>query len=89
MLLHTCLLDNSNWKQVWHNFWAPEKVCPQVDNVYRLVTLTSNVMKVFEKIITQRLCKEVEPFLVKYQFAYIYNSINILLIHLFFCQLNP
>lgn len=46
-------------------------------------------MKVFEKIITQRLCKEVEPFLVKYQFAYIYNSINILLIHLFFCQLNP
>lgn len=46
-----------------------ENVCPQDNNDYRPVALTSNVMKSF-KIIIGKLCKEVEPSLDQYQFVY-------------------
>jgi len=48
----------------------PKKSCPQDNNDYRPVALTSNVMKSFEKIIIRELRKEVKPSLDQYQFAY-------------------
>lgn len=48
----------------------PKNVCPQDNNDYKTVALTSNIMKSFEKIIIGELRKEVKPSLDQYQFAY-------------------
>lgn len=48
----------------------PKKPCPQEDNYYRPVALTSNVTKSLERLITEELHTEVEPSLDNYQFAY-------------------
>lgn len=48
----------------------PKNSCPQDNNDYRPVALTSNVMKSFEKIIIRELRRGVEPYLDQYQFAY-------------------
>lgn len=49
---------------------VPKKACPQEDNDYRPVALTSNVFKGLERLMLNVLRSEVEPVLDKYQFAY-------------------
>ncbi len=48
-------------------------MCPQEDNDYRPVTLTSNVFKSFARLMLEELRTDVEPLLDKYQFAYTKN----------------
>lgn len=52
---------------------VPKKTCPNDNNDYRPIALTSNVVKVMEKIITEKLRSEVEQQLDPYQFAYSKN----------------
>ncbi len=53
---------------------VPKKVCPQEDNDYRPVT--SNVFKLFERLMLEELRTDVKPLLDKYQFAYTKNRIT-------------
>ncbi len=52
---------------------VPKKGCPQGDNDYRPVTLTSNIFKSLERLMVEELCTDVEPLLDKYQLAYTKN----------------
>ena len=52
---------------------VPKMSCPLVNNDYRPVALTSNVVKSLERIITEELRKETEASLDPYQFAYAKN----------------
>lgn len=49
---------------------VPKKACPQENNDYRPVAITSNVFKSFEKLMIEKLHTNVEKTLDKYQFAY-------------------
>ena len=52
---------------------VPKKVCPQEDNNYRPVAITSNVFKSLERLMIEVLHSEVEPMLDTNQFAYTKN----------------
>ena len=52
---------------------VPKKPCPNENNDYRPVAITSNVVKSLERILVEMARKEVEPRLDKYQFAYARN----------------
>ena len=71
--LYQLSVDTHSVPELWRKsviIPVPKTPCPQLNNDYWPVALTSNVMKCLERLLLNLLQTEVEPSLIIFQFAY-------------------